>query len=134
MQLDMSVLSGILDASPLAIIYVDARGIIRYWNRETEALLGYRADEVVGASLDIIIPERLREAHWRGFNRAIASGETTLGERFTRTKAIHESGDNVYVEMLFKLIAHDHRPPGAVAFCRAAAPVIKENAAAARPV
>jgi hypothetical protein len=45
----------VVDA-PDAIIYADAEGIVRYWNRGAERLFGFSSDEVLGESLDLIIP------------------------------------------------------------------------------
>jgi len=49
-------------------------------------------DEAVGVNLDLIVPERLREAHWRGYRAAMSSGQTRLGGRATLTKGLHKSG------------------------------------------
>jgi len=98
----------ILEQMAEAIIYSDRDGIIRRWNRAAEAMLGYRAAEALGQSLDLIIPEHLRAAHWRGFNTAIASGATRLHGRPTVTRALHASGRKLYVEMSFALVFDEH--------------------------
>jgi PAS domain S-box-containing protein len=67
-------------------------------------MFGFSAAEAIGQSLDIIIPERLREAHWRGFHAAIASGRTRLNGRPTVTRALHKSGATLYVEMSFAMV------------------------------
>ena len=46
-----------------AIIFADRQGVIRLWNPAAEAVFGFSADEMIGQSLDLIIPERLRPAH-----------------------------------------------------------------------
>jgi len=63
-----------------ALIFIDAHGVIRVWNAMAAALFGFSAEEALGRSVDLIIPEHLREAHWRGFNRAMAHGHTTSRE------------------------------------------------------
>lgn len=89
---------------PDAVIYSDPVGVIRLWNRAAEALFGFTEDEAAGKSLDIIIPERLREAHWRGFNAACRSGTLRLNGKPTLTRALHKSGASRFVEMSFALI------------------------------
>lgn len=54
-----------------AIVVVDTAGTITRWNEDAESLFGYRADEVLGRRVDVIVPPRLREAHWEGFHRAM---------------------------------------------------------------
>ena len=36
-----------------SIVYADCEGIIRFWNRASEAMFGFSADEALGQSLDI---------------------------------------------------------------------------------
>ena len=52
----------IVEGSPDAVVFGDAEGTIRIWNAGAEAVFGFTAAEAVGQSMDIIIPERLREA------------------------------------------------------------------------
>lgn len=58
-----------------AIVYCDRAGKIRLWNASAELATGYRRQDVVGTAVDILIPKRLREAHWRGYCRAMVKGE-----------------------------------------------------------
>ena len=95
-----SILEQIADA----IVYSDRSGTIRRWNRAAEALFGHAAEEALGQSLDLIIPEQLRAAHWRGFDAAVASGVTRLDGRPALTRAVHKSGRRLYVEMSFALV------------------------------
>ncbi len=119
----------IIDCAADALIAVDVRGVITHWNRACEALFGFARDEAVGASVDLIIPERLRAAHWAGFRRAIEDGRTRLPPRATLTRALHRSGAAVYVEMTFAVVTDDDgRALGSVAVARASA---KPGAAAA---
>jgi PAS domain S-box-containing protein len=62
-----------------AIIYADARGIIRFWNAGAERIFGYEAREAIGRSLDLIIPEKLRARHWQGYRQVMASGQSRYG-------------------------------------------------------
>lgn len=54
------------------VIVADTSGCITEWSAGAEALFGYSAHEAVGHSLDLIVPEELQDAHWRGFRRAMA--------------------------------------------------------------
>ena len=69
----------ILDAPTDSIIACDRDGIIRFWNPGAERLFGYSSAEAVGRSLDLIIPERLRQRHWDGYRRVMTTGETRYG-------------------------------------------------------
>lgn len=56
------------------IVIADPDGVIRFWSPGAEAAFGYPAAQSVGQTLDLIVPPDYREAHWKGFRRAIASG------------------------------------------------------------
>ena len=83
-------------------------------------LFGYTAPEAVGRNLDLIIPEHLRAAHWRGFETAMTRGVMKLEGRPTVTRAVHQSGRKIYVEMTFALVRGraGSAPLGAVAVAR----------------
>lgn len=66
--------------APDAVIYADAEGVIRFWNRGAERIFGFTAAEAVGQSLDIIIPENLRGRHWDGYRQVMKSGTSRYGE------------------------------------------------------
>ena len=61
-----------------ALVYTDAEGIIRVWNRGAVRIFGFSEADAVGQSLDIIIPAGLRERHWQGFRRNDAHGRDAL--------------------------------------------------------
>jgi hypothetical protein len=50
-------------------------------------LFGYSAEEALGQSVELIIPEHLRAAHWSGFDAAMTKGATKLQGRPTLTRA-----------------------------------------------
>jgi diguanylate cyclase (GGDEF)-like protein/PAS domain S-box-containing protein len=51
------------DLIPDAIITVDHGGIIRQVNSQLTAMFGYRADELIGRPMEILLPERARQRH-----------------------------------------------------------------------
>jgi PAS domain S-box-containing protein len=57
--------SGIVSISADAIIQIDENQRIVMFNRGAEKVFGYAAGEVLGRSLDILIPERMRAIHRR---------------------------------------------------------------------
>ncbi|SAL83232.1 sensory box histidine kinase/response regulator [Caballeronia choica] len=95
----------IIEQTADAVIYADRSGAIVRWNRAAAALFGYSATETLGQNLDLIIPEHLRSAHWRGYEAAMASGCTRLHGRATLTRAINKTGHKLYVEMTFSIVS-----------------------------
>jgi PAS domain S-box-containing protein len=55
--------AGIVSIASDAIISIDASQSILHFNHGAEVIFGYRAEEVLGRQLDLLIPERFRAAH-----------------------------------------------------------------------
>jgi PAS domain S-box-containing protein len=114
-NLDAEVLNAVADA----LIFADRSGVIARWNRAAYTLFGFSAEEALGHSLDLIVPEHLRSAHWKGFEAAITSGAMKLQGRPTLTRALHKSGRKLYIEMTFALVrGSDGEVKGSVAIAR----------------
>jgi len=122
----------ILEQVADAVIYSDAAGIIVLWNDAAADLFGFNAAQAVGQSLNLIIPEHLQKAHWSAFEAAMKSGVMRLQGRPTLTRAKHQSGRKLYVEMTFALVKQsDGAPQGAVAVARDVTERIEEQRASA---
>jgi len=57
------LLRGIVEMAPDAIVVIGEEGRILLVNRQTEALFGYSRGELLGQTLELLVPERLRQAH-----------------------------------------------------------------------
>src|SRR5215471_9888948 len=124
----------ILDQVADAVIYADPAGTILRWNRASSALFGHSAEEAIGKSVELIIPEHLRAAHWKGFDAAMASGAMKLQGRPTLTRALHKDGRRLYIEMTFAIVKGDaeNEVLGAVAVARDVTERVERERAASR--
>jgi len=129
-----SLAESILEQIADAVIYVDGTGTIRRWNHAAAALFGHSAAEALGQNLDLIIPEHLRAAHWRGFEAVMTNGVMKLQGRPTLTRATHQTGRKLYVEMTFALVKGQagDAARGAVAVARDVTERIEQQRADAR--
>jgi PAS domain S-box-containing protein len=105
---DVSLL---VEQSPDAMIFADREGKVRAWNAAAERIFGFASADAIGERLDIIIPESLREAHWQGYERALAAGDTKYRGQSLPTKAVRNDGSTIYVELSFAIV---HGRDGAV--------------------
>jgi PAS domain S-box-containing protein len=82
-------------------IAADRGGIIRFWNPGAERIFGHIRGDAIGLSLDLIIPERLRQRHWDGYRRTMESGKSRYGEGDTLSvPALHKNGRTISVEFI----------------------------------
>jgi PAS domain S-box-containing protein len=82
-----------------AIVVADRDGIIRFWNPGAERIFGHTAADAVGRSLDLIIPERLRQRHWAGYERTIQTGESRYGAGdLLSVPALRNDGATISIE------------------------------------
>jgi PAS domain S-box-containing protein len=87
-----------------AVIFADCEGMIRLWNIGAEAIFGYTATEVLGQSLELIIPERLRDQHRHGFRRVMATGVTQYDRKLLAVPATRKDGSRISLEFTVVLI------------------------------
>jgi PAS domain S-box-containing protein len=93
------VAEAILSGRSDAIIAADREGIIRLWNPGAQRLFGFGDPEALGHSLDLIIPERLRQRHWDGFRQVIRTGQSRYAETdLLSVPAVRKDGSTISVE------------------------------------
>ncbi|MGA8180290.1 MAG: PAS domain S-box protein [Desulfobacterales bacterium] len=88
----------IVENSQDAILIADRNGVIDLWNTGAEAIFGYTKEEAHGKSLDLIIPEKLRERHWQGYHTVMKTGETRYGKELLKVPAIRKDGKSISIE------------------------------------
>lgn len=87
-----------------ATISVDENNMIVSWDEAAEGILGYSGDEVVGKSLDIIIPEKYRGSHREGMKRFLETGVLGFIGVPVEFEALRKDGSLVSVELLLSAV------------------------------
>jgi len=85
-------LGALVNAVGDAVIAVDREGTIVLWNPAAERIFGYTADESLGRSLDLIIPENRRGRHWDAFHKVMRTGRTRLNHEVVYATARCKDG------------------------------------------
>lgn len=99
MNLPDLIAQSLLHTKSDAIVAADRDGIICFWNPGAERIFGHSRVEAEGRSLDLIIPERLRQRHWDGYRGTIATGKSRYGEGdVLAVPALHKNGTTISVE------------------------------------
>ena len=112
-------LEQLVAASGDAIMVSDAEGLITLWNPAAERMFGFTEAEAMGASLDIIIPERQRARHWAQYAKTMATGVTRYGHELLRVPALHKDGHGLSIAFTVGLLkAPDGTVTGVLAIVR----------------
>ena len=95
----------ILDQAHDAVVAMDAGGFVIGWNPQAESTFGWTKDEAMGKVLaDLLIPPQYRDAHWRGLQRFLETGEgPVLGKRL-ELSSLHRDGHEFPVELTISAI------------------------------
>ncbi len=92
-----------------AIVVADEQGRITLFNPAAERTFGYRAAEVVGQSLDLLIPEEYRERHHQGLERYRATHVSRLVGRTVELHGQRKDGTTFPLELALSVIEGDGR-------------------------
>jgi PAS domain S-box-containing protein len=101
---------GLLEAAPDAMVGVDRLGTIRFVNRQTELMFGYGREELVGQTIETLVPESFRGVHpghrstyfARPATRAMGAGLDLSGRR--------KDGSEFPVDISLSSIETEHGP------------------------
>jgi PAS domain S-box-containing protein len=109
----------ILSTRSDAIVATDRDGNIRFWNPGAERVFGHSRRDAVEHSLDLIIPERLRQRHWQGFTNVMRSGQSRYGEGdLLSVPALRNDGTTLSVQFTISLLRKAGEMVGMAAIIR----------------
>ena len=109
----------IVDFAQDGILFADRDGIVRLWNSGAETIFGFTAQEALGQNLDLIVPEKLRERHWEGYQRVMDTGKTRYDNELLKVPALRKDGKRLSVEFTIILVrGHRNEILGSAAIMR----------------
>ncbi len=101
--------------TPDGVIVADRSGAIVLWNAGAERIFGFPESAALGQSLDLIVPERQRPPHWRGWAKVIATGHSDYGARLLAVPALRADGKRISIEFSIALLMGERGEVRAVA-------------------
>lgn len=106
----------LLASSSDAIIAIDRNNVVTFWNPGAVRIFGFSADDALGRSLDLIIPENLRARHWSGYQRTMMTGQSRYGDGdLLSVPALTKDGRRISVEFTIALLRDQHGQPAGTA-------------------
>ncbi len=82
-----------------AIISADCSGRIISWNKGAHTIFGYSEEEALGEPLIMLMPERYRDAHQKGFERFYSTGESRIIGKTVELDGLRKDGTEFPVEL-----------------------------------
>ncbi len=91
----------LFETTPDIVIIMDDRGIVVAANPAVQQVLGYDPNDLIGAPLSRIMPERYRDQHHQGFSRYLATGKRKLDWRSISLPGLKSDGCEIPLEIAF---------------------------------
>ena len=90
----------VMNAALDAIIWIDRKGLITFWNPQAEKIFGWKEDEVIGRLMsDTIVPLSYRSMHENGVKHYLETGEGPALNIILELKAINRAGIEFPIEL-----------------------------------
>ncbi|HND52627.1 MAG TPA: PAS domain S-box protein, partial [Pirellulaceae bacterium] len=89
----------VVEASLNALLMVDGKGVIHLVNSQAERLFGYRRDELIGSSIERLIPGDVRMRHRELMNGYFAGPSVRSMASNREFHALHKNGSPIPVEI-----------------------------------
>jgi PAS domain S-box-containing protein len=92
-------LTSVVQLTPDALVLANADGHIVFWNAGAQRMFGYTEEEMLGRSLTLIMPQRYRDAHLKGFQRVCDMGVSKLIGSTIELHGLRKSGVEFPIEL-----------------------------------
>lgn len=94
-----SRLAALLDATPDAVVLINGKGIIESFNAGAERVFGYRADEIIGKNIALLMPTPFRANHDEYIGRFQRTGEARFMLAPREVEACRKDGSTFPAEV-----------------------------------
>lgn len=94
-----ALLRSIIETSPDGLVTIDEDGLILSFNPAAETMFGYRANEVIGSNVKILMPSPYREEHDGYMERYLKTGERRIIGIGREVMAERKNGDIFPIEL-----------------------------------
>jgi adenylate cyclase len=92
-------LEAILQSASDAVVSIDSEGQVVLWNSRAAEMFGHEQEEMLGKTLETIIPERFRSAHIEGLRRVGSGGDQHVIGRTVELWGLRNDGSEFPIEL-----------------------------------
>jgi len=89
----------VVETATDAIITIDSRGNIIFWNNRAEHMFGYAPDQILGKNTIIIMPERFRKAHKDRIQQVAVDGQSNIAGKTLELVGLRKGGAEFPLEL-----------------------------------
>jgi PAS domain S-box-containing protein len=94
----MKTIDDLKRETELPVLLTDEQGLIIYVNDCFREIFGWQGDEILGETLEAVIPSSYHDSHHLGFSRFIMTGMPTILNHPLQLKAVTKDGQEIYSE------------------------------------
>ncbi len=92
------------------IVSVDKKGDIVTWNKGARIIFGYNEEEVLGKSVEMIMPKEYRDRHNEGIKALSSGGKPRILNQILELHGLHKKGDVFPLELSISSWKVGHEP------------------------
>jgi len=97
---ERSFISSIISTSQVALVVINKHSEVTVWNQSATKIFGYTENEIVGKSVEVIIPEQFKALHYTGVDRVSTGGENKLVAKGSiEIQGVHKNGEVIEIEL-----------------------------------
>jgi two-component system, sensor histidine kinase len=89
----------VVETATDAIVSIDQKGNVLYWNKAAETMFGYRAEDIVGQNMWMLMPSKFHEQHTVGLDRVVTTGRTSILGKTSEGTGLRKDGSEFPLEL-----------------------------------
>jgi len=107
---ERNFIHSIINSSQDALIVIDKDSIVTTWNNSAQEIFGYSNDEMIGSSIEKIIPKKFRKLHHIGVNRVSSNGEEKLLQKgAVEIQGLRKDGTLIFIDLSLNKFLIDNK-------------------------
>jgi PAS domain S-box-containing protein len=95
----------LIENAPNAVIVINEQGIVVKWNKKSELIFGWSAEEVMHKPMhELIMPQRYMHAHHKGIHHFLHTGEGPVINKTIEISAVRKNREEFPIELSISAI------------------------------